>query len=414
MNLQKKFLKNGMPLLALHVPGYTISSFIAFPAGSRYETKKENGIAHALEHMVFKGGEIWSDYTQVNKQADSLGLHMNAFTSQDTVAFYAKSRAEDASEALNLLTDFVARPQLRSEEWEKEKEVIVQEIAMYNDRPSYRADELLEKATYGNHPMARPIAGTPESVRSFSIKDIQSFKNRTWNTTKGVIVIVGDLEKAGGIDSLSDYVERFEQNSEYSEYQKVEQVVSNVLVEAQPTEQSHLRMYYPVNMQWENGVQRTAFSLLTSLLGGSMSSVLFDEIREKRGLCYNIGSFASLMPDHQGLSISSGLQTDQTVQAFQLIRQIVEKDLHKFINDESIERAKRFLLGSMAMSRESTNGVAQKIANAHINGLPTDLDIAFENLGKVEKKDVLYFAEQLKEAPLVVACVGNHQSSDFS
>ena len=154
-------LENGLPLHRIVVPGTrAVTILVAFDAGARTERPDENGMAHFLEHLVFKGGEKYPTYRDVNQAAEGIGAVLNAYTSHDLVAFHITARAERALEAADLLTDFVARPRIDADELDSERGVVVQEIARANDQPAVIAEHLIDEAVFGDHPLGRPVLGT--------------------------------------------------------------------------------------------------------------------------------------------------------------------------------------------------------------------------------------------------------------
>ena len=170
-------LSNGLPLHRVALEGTKATTvLVAFDAGARTERPDENGMAHFLEHLVFKGGEKYDDYRKVNETAERMGGSLNAYTSHDLVAFHITVRAEAAMEAIDLLTDFVGRPKLDPAELDKERGVVIQEIARYADQPSMVAEELIDKAAFGNHPLGRTVLGPEEHLRTFTRDGIVAFR----------------------------------------------------------------------------------------------------------------------------------------------------------------------------------------------------------------------------------------------
>src|SRR3954465_2117618 len=162
-------LPTSLPLVKLHMDGTrAVTALVAFDAGARTERADENGMAHFLEHLVFKGGEKYPTYRDVNETAERLRAQLNAYTSHDLVAFHITCRAEAAMDAVDLLTDFVARARVDAEELDRERGVVVQEINRSNDQPASVADKLLDKAIYGDHPLGRPVLGPEEHLKTFS------------------------------------------------------------------------------------------------------------------------------------------------------------------------------------------------------------------------------------------------------
>src|SRR5919202_1479280 len=158
---------------------------VAFDAGARTERPEENGMAHFLEHLVFKGGELYDDYRKVNETAERMGGVLNAYTSHDLVAFHITVRAEAAMEAIDLLTDFVGRPKIDASELDRERGVVIQEIQRYKDQPSMVAEEVIDRAAFGDHPLGRTVLGPEDHLRTFTREGIVAFRERRWSGRRG-------------------------------------------------------------------------------------------------------------------------------------------------------------------------------------------------------------------------------------
>ena len=173
---------NGLPVHRIALPGTRATTIlVAFDAGARTEHAEENGMAHFLEHLVFKGGEVYDDYRKVNETAERMGGVLNAYTSHDLVAFHITVRAESALQAMDLLTDFAGRPKIDPEELDKERGVVIQEIQRYKDQPAAVAGELIERAGFGDHPLGRTVLGPEDHLRSFTREAIIAFRDRRWS-----------------------------------------------------------------------------------------------------------------------------------------------------------------------------------------------------------------------------------------
>jgi predicted Zn-dependent peptidase len=172
-------LANGLPLHRISLPGTrAVTVLVAFDAGARTERPEENGMAHFLEHLVFKGGEKFDDYRKVNETAERMGGSLNAYTSHDLVAFHLTVRAEAAMEAIDLLTDFAGRPKIDAGELDRERGVVIQEIQRYKDQPSAVAEDLIDRAAFGDHPLGRTVLGPEDHLRTFSRDAIVAFRER--------------------------------------------------------------------------------------------------------------------------------------------------------------------------------------------------------------------------------------------
>src|SRR3954462_8739180 len=217
-----------------------------------------------------------------------MGGTLNAYTSHDLVAFHITVRAEAAMEAIDLLTDFVGRPLLNAEELDRERGVVIQEIQRYKDQPSSVAEELIDKAAFGDHPLGRTVLGPEEHLRTFSRDAIVAFRERQWAGARGGAFLAGNLEHLPSDDVLAEAFGRFPSIPPNGAYEPAPPLEPTTLVEERDSKQSHLRMSYRPSVDISSVAQRAALQVYATLLGGSMGSRLFDEIREQRGLAYSV------------------------------------------------------------------------------------------------------------------------------
>src|ERR1700676_2971103 len=261
---------NGLQLHRLSLPGTrALTVLVAFDAGARNERPQENGMAHFLEHLVFKGGEKYPTYKDVNETAERLGGVVNAYTSHDLVAFHITVRAESAPQAIDLLSDFVARPRLDAEELDRERGVVTQEINRAYDEPSTVAEYLIDRAAFGEHPLGRTVLGPEENLRSFSREGIVGFRDRRWAPARGGAFLAGNLDHLPSEDQLNDCFGRFAVKPEPEPYQPAPRFAPETLVDARDTSQSHLRMIYRPEVPVKDTRKRAALAICSTLLGGS-------------------------------------------------------------------------------------------------------------------------------------------------
>src|SRR5919109_437280 len=193
-NIESSWLPSGLPVHRIEIEGTRAATvLVAFDAGARTERSEENGMAHFLEHLVFKGGVKYDDYLKVNETAEHMGAVLNAYTSHDLVAFHITCRAEVIGEAIDLLTDFVGRPKIDPEELDRERGVVIQEIARANDQPSVVAEHLIDRAAFGDHPLGRPVLGPEEHLRTFTRDAIVAFRSRQWAGSRGGAFLVRSM-----------------------------------------------------------------------------------------------------------------------------------------------------------------------------------------------------------------------------
>src|SRR3954470_9695934 len=273
--IESSSLPNGLPVHRVEIEGTrAMTILVAFDAGARTERPDENGMAHFLEHLVFKGGQKYDDYRKVNETAERMGAVLNAYTSHDLVAFHITCRAEVAAEAIDLLTDFVGRPKIDAEELDRERGVVIQEIARSNDQPSVVAENLIDRAAFGDHPLGRPVLGPAEHLRSFSRDAIVAFRTRQWAGARGGAFLVGNLGSLPEDGELAEAFGRFPSISHNGGYEPAPPLEPTTLIEERDSNQSHLRMSYRPAVDPRDIRARAALAVYSTLLGGSMGSRL--------------------------------------------------------------------------------------------------------------------------------------------
>src|SRR5215210_6285583 len=398
-SIDSSSLANGLPIHRVEIPGTrALTVLVAFDAGARTERPEENGMAHFLEHLVFKGGEKYDDYRKVNETAERIGAVLNAYTSHDTVAFHITCRAEVAGEAIDLLTDFVGRPRLDAEELERERGVVIQEIARAQDQPSVVAEHLIDRAAFGDHPLGRPVLGPAEHLRTFSRDAIVAFRERQWAGARGGAFLAGNLEHLPADDVLADAFGRFPAISPNGGYDPAPGLEPVTLVEERDSKQSHLRMSYRPGIDVSSLSERAALQVYATLLGGSMGSRLFDEIREQRGLAYSVYSLSHAFADVGILQLSAGLESGKCVEAYRRMIEIVDELRADGPTDEEVERARAYAAGRAVLAFENTNAVARHVAQqAVVFGGELDPDAVIAALDAVTVQDVVEVARGISQ-----------------
>ncbi len=413
IDVRERELENGLPLVQLGMVGTrAVTVLVAFDAGARTERADENGMAHFLEHLVFKGGEKYPTYRDVNKTAERLGAQLNAYTSHDVVAFHVTCRAESVMDAADLLTDFVAKARVDADELDRERGVVIQEIARYNDQPASVASHLIDEAAFGDHPLGRPVLGPTEHIETFARDAVLAFRERRWSPTGGGAFVAGDLS-AVDEERLAELFTRFPDRDDGSPPDPAPGFERRVLVRERDTSQSHLRLHWRPPTDPRDQRQRAALAVYSTLLGGSMGSRLFDEIREQRGLCYAISAASYNHSDTPVLLVSSGLDSSKCEEAYRRIREIVEELAADGPTDEEVSRARAYAAGSTVLALEGTGAVARRAAGQKVTfGEIVSPEVVIEALDSVTYDEVREAAAGIQGAP-TVACVGRHEVADF-
>lgn len=406
---------NGLPIHRIAVPGTrTLTALVAFDAGARTERPEENGIAHFLEHLVFKGGQTFDHYRKVNETAERMGGVLNAYTSHSLVAFHITVRSESADEALDLLTDFAGRPLLDAEELDKERGVVIQEIARYHDQPSALAEMLLDEATFGDHPLGRSVLGPKEHLETFTREQVVGFRERQWSGRRGGAFLVGSLDHLPSDERLSELLGRFPDLSPAPAADPAPAPRTDRVIEERDTNQSHLRVSYRPELDASDPKVRAALSIYGTLLGGSMGSRLFDEIREQRGLAYSVSASAWSIGDTTQLQLSAGLDSSKTNEAYCRMREIVRELHDDGPTEEEVHRARAYTAGRLVLAFENSGAVARQAAShtiVHDEEFDADEQIAL--MDAVTLDEVREVAKAIDPQQAAVACVGPHTAADF-
>jgi predicted Zn-dependent peptidase len=414
-SIRSETLPNGLPLHRVELEGTrAVTVLVAFEAGARTERPEENGMAHFLEHLVFKGGELYDDYRKVNETAEQMGAMLNAYTSHDVVAFHLTCRAEVVDRAIDLLTDFAGRPKIDADELDRERGVVIQEIARSNDQPSVVAEHLIDRAAFGDHPLGRPVLGPAEHIQTFTRDAIVAFRSRQWAGAHGGAFLVGNLEHVPDDAELADRFGRFPSIGANGAYEPAPPFAPQTLVEARDSNQSHLRLSYRPQIDPADREQRAALSVYSTLLGGSMGSRLFDEIREQRGLAYSVYSVDHTFSDVPILQLSAGLDSAKCVEAYHCMRGIVDELRENGPRADEFERARAYSAGRRVLAFENTNAVARYAANqAVVFGEDIDPDQAIALLDETTLERVSEVARGIS-VEASVACVGPHEVAEFA
>jgi predicted Zn-dependent peptidase len=405
---------NGLPIHRVAIPGTrALTVLVAFDAGSRNERPDENGMAHFLEHLVFKGGERYPTHREINATAERLGGALNAYTSHDLVAFHITVRAESAAPAIDLLTDFVGRPRIDPEELDRERGVVIQEINRAYDQPSTVAEYLIDRAAFGEHPLGRTVLGPEENLREFTREGIVAFRERRWGGVSGGAFLVGNVEHLPSDEELQELFGRFPDLPAPAPYLPAPDFAPAILVDTRDTNQSHLRMIYRPEIVVSSTSERAALAIYSTLLGGSMGSRLFEEIREKRGLCYSVYALSHAAADVPVLQLGSGLESAKTIEAYRRMREIVDELRDDGPTEEEVERARAYAAGRLILAFENTGAVARHGAQQSIvHHEDIDPDAAIAALDAVTFTEVRDVGARVSER-LAVACVGPHTADEF-
>jgi predicted Zn-dependent peptidase len=385
-----------------HVRSVSVGVWLA--RGSRHESDEESGVAHFVEHMLFKGTNSRSAQ-QIAQTIDSIGGQLDAFTAKEYAGYYIKVLDEHLDVAIDLLSDMLMRPALTPADVTKEQGVILEEIKMVEDAPDDLVHEVFAQQFWSKHPLGRPILGTPETVGSFTSAGLRKYFGRTYAAPNLLIAAAGHLEHA----RLREMVERaFSDLPRLSEPEETAPpaVTPGIAQRIKDIEQSHLCVGTPAYHQSHD--DRHALYVLNTILGGSMSSRLFQHIREERGLAYAVFSNLTTYSDAGMITVYAGCASDKVGEVVDLALAELRELRDVPVPAEELTRAKDHLKGSLMLNLESTSSRMAHLARQHIYfGRHFTLDEILAGIDRVTAGDVQRVAVDLfKDTGLAATVVG--------
>ncbi len=361
--IQKTTLKNGIQVITEEISNvHSVSVGIWIKAGSRDEEGEENGISHFIEHMLFKGTKRRSAH-QIAKEIDAVGGVLNAFTSKEFSSFYAKVLKEHFPVALDLLFDLFLNSVFSGEELERERQVIIQEINMIEDTPDEYILDLFSESFWPRHPLGLPILGRLETISRMNRSKLMKFFHQHYLNGGPIVVAAGNLKHVDLLNPVQEALEKIHPRKKA--YQgSAPRPHPQVLVKNKKLEQVHL----VVGTQGVSAThpQRYAFSILNTILGGGMSSRLFQEIREKRGLAYSVYSFLSSFVDSGMLGVYAGTAENTVAKVLKIIHREMKKLSQDTLKSKELRSAKEQLKGNLLLSLESTDNRMGRLAKNEI------------------------------------------------
>jgi len=380
--LVKKYTcSNGQRIVLEEIPNVrSVTIGVWVLTGSRNENENNNGMSHFIEHMLFKGTENRSA-RDIAESFDSIGGQVNAFTSKEYTCYYAKVLDNHADRALDILADMFFNSTFDQEEMEREKKVVLEEIKMYEDTPDDIVHDLLAKASFGDHALGYPILGTDKTLQSFSPDSAKDFMNQFYRPDNVVISVAGNVDESF-FQKVESYFGSYTSDYSARKYEKAT-FLGNEIRRKKDTEQAHLCMGYEGLQVGDEDIYNLV--VLNNVLGGSMSSRLFQEVREQRGLAYSIFSYHSSHLDNGLLTIYGGTDKDQLPVLKDTIEKTVQQFTREGLTDKEITNSKEQLKGNIVLSLESTNsrmsrnGKNELLLNRH-----RSLDEMVEQIDKVE------------------------------
>lgn len=397
--LKRTTLDNGLTVVYEQIPNVrsvAIGFWVA--CGSRNETINEQGSSHLIEHMLFKGTKQRSA-RQIAESIDAVGGHLNAFTTKEYTCYYVKILDQHLRLGLQLLADMVINPLFSPEELEKEKNVVLEEVRMYEDTPDELIYDLFTQALLKDHPLGHPILGTPESILQIKREDLLQYKERYYTPANSCLAIAGNVESAQIIEECNSFWRNLPGNYTPEVNQPVH-TVGTTCLRKKDTEQVHLCVGVPgFHRQHQD---RYPLLVLNNILGGSSSSRLFQELREERGLVYSTGAYYAAFRDAGLFSIYAGTSLKNFPAVISLIRKELENLKENPVPLEELNRAKEQIKGNLWLSLENTTNRMSRLGKSELfYGRFVSPDEVMERVEKVTTEDLIRVSRGLFQSDLL-------------
>ena len=395
MKFTKKVLRNGLRVITVPMKDNpTATVLVLVEAGSKYETKKINGLSHFLEHMCFKGTIKRPKAIDISKELDALGSQYNAFTAQEYTGYYAKSDARHFSQIFDVISDIYLNSTFPDIEMQKEKGVIIEEINMYEDMPNRRVQDLMMQLLYGNQPAGWNIAGRKKNILNMKRDDFVKYKKMHYLPKATAIIVAGQITEKNVLKEVNKVFAKIPRGMKAKKLKTKEiQRKPEILVSFKKTDQTHFVLGVRSYDLFDK--KNAVLSVLAGILGGGMSSRLFQKLREEMGVGYYVRAYNDAYTDHGFLQISAGVDNRRINEVIKAVLLECKKLKNHKISGEELNKVKEFLIGNMKLSLESSDDIAS------FCGL--------QELLKHEIKKVREKADEIKEVTVnQVQTLANH------
>lgn len=413
LEIHKDKLENGLRVISAPLKNTkAVSLLVLVGTGSRYEEKANNGIAHFLEHMFFKGTNKRPTTLDIARELDSVGASYNAFTGEEYTGFFIRAESSHFDLALDILSDMLFNSKFEEIEITKEKGVILEEINMIKDLPQAYVEYVAKELLWGDEPLGRMITGLPETVSKFNRETFTSFYENFYQPQKMIVAVAGNIS-----DNILTKIEKafvFKDHQDIPSYEKAndEQTKPALKIEFKKTDQAHFILGFRA-LKFSDP-RREILKVLNNVMGGAMSSRLFTEVREKRGLCYYISSDFEEYRDTGFWAASAGVDIKRIDEALKVILEEFSKIKSREILAEELKRAKENLKGRMYLGLEESLNVAQSLAEEEMFlGKIKDPDEIAKEIDKVSQEEIQNLAHDImKPEKLNLAMVGPFEEKE--
>lgn len=364
-NFEKEILENGLRVITVPMPASrSVTVMVMVAAGSRHEERRVNGLSHFMEHMFFKGARRYPDSMAVASAIDSVGGVFNAFTSEERVAYYVKLSASKTRIACDVLSDMMLNSKFDQNEIDRERGVIIEEIRMYNDDPMSRAQMDFKEHFYGDQPLGWDIAGPEEAINHVTRDDFIHYRDIFYTAGNCILVVAGGVTHQQSADMAREFFAFKNGGKKQTPPPFTEIRGKRSFLRRRDIEQAHIVMGFPI--PGDEDPEQPAIKILNNAIGGTMSSRLFHEVRERRGLAYYIRSGRAAYTDTGAIKISAGVNVGKVEEAIAVIMDEVRKAAANGVTPEELEKGKENIKGRSDLSLEDSMSVASLYASHEV------------------------------------------------
>ncbi len=410
--MKKIVLKNGLRIMLVPQPeNLAATVLILVKAGSEYETKKQNGVSHFLEHLMFKGTADRPEPGMIAHELTALGAQFNAFTGQEYTGYYAKAQVEKLPKILEVVSDLYLNPLFDETEIEKERGVIMQEIGMYEDDLPAHAQKIFNSLMYGDQPAGWDVSGVRPIIKTLARADFVAYRNQRYVPAGTVVVVAGRFSEASTIGQIKKYFGALPRRAAPAKKKTVERQSSpNMKLYFKESDQAHLVLGFRAFDIFDE--RRYALRVLADLLGGGMSSRLFMRIREKMGAAYYIGAGADLSLDHGLLSVSAGVDKKRTEVVIRAIIEECRTIRDVAVSEKELQKTKDHMIGGLILGLETSDDLAGFYGGQEVlTGTVLSPEILTDRIRRVSARDVKNLANRIfRDKGLNLAIVGPYKS----
>lgn len=409
MNIKKTTLPNGLRVITVPVKSnQSVSVFVVVETGSNYESKAENGLSHFLEHMCFKGTIKRHGESDIVRELDGLGAQNNAFTINEFTGYYAKVAKKYFSKIFEIVSDMYLNPTLPAKDLEKEKEVILEEINMYEDLPQRKVWDVLSKLMYGDVPAGRSILGPKENIKRFNRRDFVTYRSKHYVASKTIIIVAGNVSEQTVLKEVRKYFRNIPSGKKFPKPAvKEKQKLPQLLVHKKTTDQTHIAMAFRAYSGDDRRIP--ALSVLAEILGSGMSSRLFVKLRDEMGACYYVHAGHNEYTDHGFFAIWTGINVLRIKEVVKVLLDECKKLGKVLVAETELQKAKEHYIGNLYMDIETTDSTAEFYASQEVTTgkLKTPKEIE-KKIRDVTAKDIMQVAKEIfKDNKLNLAIVGD-------